>query len=504
MTPDIGAIITAANLLINYIDATVAYTDEARALYVGIKWDLEIVKSVAEHLHTRVQDAGSSPSDDITRLLTETSEYLQILMEKATASFLKMQASGFWRRAANQGLYFWRRNGLKQIQHDLREWTQRFEVRLLGLPPELRTILPAASGHGDSSSEAAAPNMMRPLLLSNTRLQKFKALTSEAKRQRIDELRCDTPPKIVQDEVDEGFYPVAIEVESGQSILTSRQLPPSVTPETKEFEKILLDLGELSAALHCLDPHLGIGLLQVEYYFYDSCTRQVFFAQKPPYPISEITTLENVIDRAPYSRRIGRPHLSSQLPMEWRLNLAKKLSEAVFFLHTAGFVHKNITVTSIAVITRRDDASPNSGMGDPYLMGFDMIRSNDGITMLEGASQGTVASWNLSVFHHPDRLKGDNVKRYIKNYDVYSLGVVLLQIGLWEPIVSVTKSLTPDYAKWPEELCDISTQLVLTMGSRFQRVVSWCLSLKGNYIISETEFVREVLDPFDDMFNSMS
>lgn len=105
-------------------------------------------------------------------------------------------------------------------------------------------------------------------------------------------------------------------------------------------------------------------------------------------------------------------------------------------------------------------------MGEPYLMGLDMIQSTDGVTILEGAfnpagaSHETIGSRKLRVFQHPDRYGGNNTRRYIKTHDVDSLGVVLLQIGLWEPISTITRTLGTDSATWQEQLGRISQQLL--------------------------------------------
>lgn len=45
------------------------------------------------------------------------------------------------------------------------------------------------------------------------------------------------------------------------------------------------------------------------------------------------------------------------------------------------------------------------------------------------------ASWERCLYQHPDRI-GSISKDYIMQHDIYSLGVCLLELGLWETFVS--------------------------------------------------------------------
>lgn len=51
--------------------------------------------------------------------------------------------------------------------------------------------------------------------------------------------------------------------------------------------------------------------------------------------------------------------------------------------------------------------------------------------------------WETEIFQHPDLLMGENVLRYVKEYDIYSLGVLLLEVGLWEPLRDKNRTAIP-------------------------------------------------------------
>jgi len=61
----------------------------------------------------------------------------------------------------------------------------------------------------------------------------------------------------------------------------------------------------------------------------------------------------------------------------------------------------------------------------PYLVGFEEFRLDDSDTMMRGSQE-----WYKNLYRHPDR-QGVLVKeRFIMQHDIYSFGVMLLEIGM--------------------------------------------------------------------------
>ncbi|PVH75201.1 hypothetical protein DL98DRAFT_658244 [Cadophora sp. DSE1049] len=108
-------------------------------------------------------------------------------------------------------------------------------------------------------------------------------------------------------------------------------------------------------------------------------------------------------------------------PLDERLELAKKLASSVLFVHTVQFVHKNIRPETIIVFQNED-----SIIGAPYLAGFEKFRIEDGNTFLVGDNL-----WDHNLYRHPSRQGTLPEMHYQMQHDIYSLGVVLLEIGLW-------------------------------------------------------------------------
>jgi serine/threonine protein kinase len=109
-----------------------------------------------------------------------------------------------------------------------------------------------------------------------------------------------------------------------------------------------------------------------------------------------------------------------------RFNLANELARAVSCVHTFGFVHKNIRPETILLLTNVESCTESA-----FLIGFDSFRMASGKTLRKGE-----IAWERCLYQHPNRIGNSASEDYIMQHDIYSLGVCLLEIGLWEPLVT--------------------------------------------------------------------
>lgn len=483
--------ITAGDLILEFIRACAAYSEDAKSLETRFQWDLRALKAIRDYFEQRqAQNANQQLSADDAALLERTVEYLDSLVSKVQRSLYKIKRKGFLHSVVNRGMWIARQADLKEMANEVYTWTQRFDVRVLGLPPELRTVIP-------TTSEAGPPTVVR----SNNRLRAFLDLASSSKTTRARKMRLTNPGDIatrITNSGDSCFLPM--QEGDKQLILASRWVSSAVRPESPLFDKLEYEMGVLAAALNCLDPAADLRLLRMESFFYHADTTQFIFTQVSPCPIVSMMTLEDVIK--------GDNFPTAEATLNQRFRLALKLAEAVFFLHTAGFVHKNITSSSIIAL-QRPGSTPSSSLGDSYLMGFGLIRGVDSRTSKEGAVKEAEdragSMWDFDIFQHPDRLCGESSLRYTKTYDVYSLGIVLLQIGWWEPLSEVVQALNEDDpSSWARELLGAVPALGPRTGEKYQRIVAWCLGFDGSEIVTESAFVEHVSDPLDEIVTALS
>jgi serine/threonine protein kinase len=166
------------------------------------------------------------------------------------------------------------------------------------------------------------------------------------------------------------------------------------------------------------------------------------------------------------------------------MRVSRNVARSIIFLHSASFVHKNI----------RPDTIITTETGESYLVGFQWFRAAAGDTYMLGDA---VQSYNL--YRHPTRQGQAPEEMYSMQHDVYSLGVCLLEIGLWKSFVTYGNAptdITVDVPGIPEagvqpsardrrkhsyevkhKLTDLAREeLPSRMGERFAAVVVSCLT----------------------------
>lgn len=130
-----------------------------------------------------------------------------------------------------------------------------------------------------------------------------------------------------------------------------------------------------------------------------------------------------------------------------KMHMARELGKAVNYVHTFAFVHKNIRPESVLCFE-----DPQATHSHAFLVGFDAFRAADAGTMMGGDM-----SWARNVYRHPRRQGMDPSEKYSMQHDIYSLGVCLLEIGLWESFVEYTNELEfngPPQAKFGKSYYD--------------------------------------------------
>jgi serine/threonine protein kinase len=109
-----------------------------------------------------------------------------------------------------------------------------------------------------------------------------------------------------------------------------------------------------------------------------------------------------------------------------RLKLARALAWTIFELHSVGWVHKSFHPNNILLFGEQNASQEvEFDWSSPYVVGFDSSRANTGVS----GKLDFRAQWANRVYTHPDH-QVNEYTRYQKFHDLYSLGVVLLEIGM--------------------------------------------------------------------------
>ena len=123
-----------------------------------------------------------------------------------------------------------------------------------------------------------------------------------------------------------------------------------------------------------------------------------------------------------------------------------------------------------------DDLAFPKGLGHAFLVGFEYAR--------RGSARSTGSghwNWKEDIYRHPDRQNKDGVdlETYFEaKHDIYSAGVVLLELGAWTSLARDCPGLKladPDERR--RLLLDYSDTISGSVGSRYAALAKKCLAV---------------------------
>lgn len=184
-----------------------------------------------------------------------------------------------------------------------------------------------------------------------------------------------------------------------------------------------------------------------------------------------------------------------------KLTLAKTLAMCLQIVHVSGWIHKDINSYNILFFTLANPLS-DGDYRKPYLVGFEHSREDE-----QGAYTRGPDSFNeTKQYQHPRYREG--LSTFKKEFDYYSLGLVLLEIGVWECLGNIYNNVkrleyTPGELKDEyREICN--NQILERMGPIYHEVTKTCLEAaeaKSNFSGKEVDiivdFQRDVVDKLE-------
>ncbi|KAI1283958.1 hypothetical protein F5Y07DRAFT_95113 [Xylaria sp. FL0933] len=170
---------------------------------------------------------------------------------------------------------------------------------------------------------------------------------------------------------------------------------------------------------------------------------------------------------------------NSKVPgLEGRFALARKLCAAMAQLHAVHWVHKSFNSENILFFSRGLQPTSAESIENLYLSGWDYSRSETGLSSQCIDTQDI----QYNVYRHPQQW-GHPTTRFNRTHDMYSLGVILLEIGRWKSALSFHSSKfrhieIGSAVRSHLISCAKDQKLRSSMGKRYQAIVLKCL--EGN------------------------
>ncbi len=120
---------------------------------------------------------------------------------------------------------------------------------------------------------------------------------------------------------------------------------------------------------------------------------------------------------------ISTSSVTAQLSLPDRFRMAQTITKTLAAFHSAKWVHKSIRSQSIILFSKLENEKETM-VKSPYLANFEYARHEKGET-----ARTPIDDLEVSLYCHPDR--NPPKQDFSRIHDIYALGIVLLEIGLW-------------------------------------------------------------------------
>jgi len=179
--------------------------------------------------------------------------------------------------------------------------------------------------------------------------------------------------------------------------------------------------------------------------------------------------------------------------------LATKVVRCILEVHRIGWVHRSIS--SYNILFPPDSTSQIVPLRSPYLIGFNHCREDAWLAFTQALNADLHI--NQLRYQHPEYVR--MAHGYRPEYDFYSVGVVMLEIGRWRTLSQLTsfKKGERRTINKPNEIREIlvnecEQNLGSSMGAQYRNAVRACLT--SDFITNRggdelrNDFERKVLN----------
>ncbi|KAH0847979.1 hypothetical protein FOPE_01795 [Fonsecaea pedrosoi] len=492
--------VTSLRIIWRFVDGCKSFSKDAASLAVRLKYDERIIVRILQYFEDRKTRSQSQIlSQDDENLLNELAEYLRVFLEGIESARFKVQTRGLL-RLRTQAMWALRAKDIQKLEKELYEWTQRFDVRLVALPANLKTLL-------DLSREAAT-EQDSPGLFVLRQVETMKARKSQA---NVANLRCEPDAVELRERTNRSLESYVAEYKGRVSFV--EYYAQSRLLESKD------SCEELATILSMANP-VTMGCLQCSAFFVDAAHDRYGLvygipSHLSPQPGQQLRTLHDLFRETNQTKRLLHP-------LNRRFHVASMIATALLYVHAMGWVcmdldalnssltspqvHKSLKSDNILILEgNQADAKHRFPylIGSPYLVGFPYARQNTALSAPLAFQEASTTG--VDIYRHPGRQGVTPAERFSMCHDLYSLGVVLLEIGLWKAIdekLGDFQGKTPAEVK--DKLLNMAQHLSVVMGRKYRDIVLTCLHIGENEEVGSVRYVQEILGKLEELSTVMN
>lgn len=384
------------------------------------------------------------------------------------AAFVREQCSGE-RRLAYNICY-----NLKKLTDDLwdmhsvstrRAMSHHLEEAILKYPDLLATDVQINTDADETYVEAAHNQPRRLLLLAAMR--QISSMTSgerlPEKAPLLDILSLDRPFKPFAWHFLSGF------AKSNEKVLIEiTQYHGEWVSRVPELIQRIRDIASLRTVL---PNQTMFPILRCLGYYHDGPRHSFGLVyQLPPWTRnSDPLSLKDIIDKT--SSRKKQPSLTQ------KFKLATVLTSHVLDFHKSGWLHKSICSFNV-IFFPGVFSSPAESLVSPVFIGFNHSRVNQDAAFSNGPDEEK----QLNDYQHPAYLRFPErtrvIQRYREEFDYYSVGLMLLEIALWDTVANIFKKIPGSPEEIRQKLLESYIKIAGTyMGDAYAESIRVCLSM---------------------------
>ncbi|KAL9638839.1 MAG: hypothetical protein Q9204_001347 [Flavoplaca sp. TL-2023a] len=507
----IGSIKATADIIDNAIQALKDYhssDDDIRKLCLALKADSVPLRAFVKILSDISTSArGVEISDEDGELHKDIALHLKSLEQRLCERLAKLNVDGK-RLAPRSAWALWRKKDLEKLEKELGDWIRRAWVIYAAIDAEMKN---ASAVAGQNKSEGRMADLMELFGRLSTRpvqsdelLKPFNDLKARGEPARRFAVISKTEPLV-----------------STRLLFEYMYKPYSDNLTVDEINHIGSATHDLANVLYHSNPE-KTRILKSHGYCHDTRSRRFGLIYELPPSKTWVT------DSAGHARVLSLRELLNRVPhfsLNHRLRFCCNIAQAVLYVHLVGWVHKSLRPDNILVF--EDELSEDEGyeaaeeadrrqrrsfpytLNSPYLAGFEYARSVKALS-----DRTSDAEWRVNIYRHPKRQLLVQNEEYSMAHDVYSLGVVFLEVGLWgsngfipfQKRDSIFKGTGADEVK--DELLALNRGttrdgVAVFMGERFAGLVEFCLNIDEKQEVPTTAFIQEIWLKLDEIRSAL-